>query len=63
MKKKKTYKFCARDINKFILLLRKGIYPYEYINSWKRFDEILLDDIEGFYSNLNMEHITYADWL
>ena len=23
-----TYEFCNRDINKFILLLRKGVYPY-----------------------------------
>ena len=27
------------DINKFILLLRKRVYPYEYMGSWKRFDE------------------------
>ena len=26
-----VYEFCNRDINKFILLLRKGVYPYEYI--------------------------------
>ena len=26
-----TYKFCNKD-NRFILLLRKGIYPYEYID-------------------------------
>ena len=34
-----TYEFCNKDINRFILLLRKGIYPYEYIDSWERFDE------------------------
>ena len=28
-----TYRFCSRYINKFILLLRKGVYPYEYIYS------------------------------
>ena len=27
------------DINKFALLLRKGVYPYEYMDSWERFDE------------------------
>ena len=27
------YKFCNGDLNKFFLLLRKGIYPYEYIDS------------------------------
>ena len=28
-----TYEFCNKGINKFILLLRKGIYSYEYIDS------------------------------
>ena len=27
-----TYKFSNHDSNKFILLLRKGIYPYEYMD-------------------------------
>ena len=26
-----TYEFCNEDISKFILLLRKGVYPYEYM--------------------------------
>ena len=26
---KNTFKFCDNDTNKFILLLRKGVYPYE----------------------------------
>ena len=30
---KNTYEFCGKDINKFILLLRKGFYPYEYVDS------------------------------
>ena len=36
------YEFCNKVINKFIFLLRKGNYPYEYMESWKRFDEALL---------------------
>ena len=55
------YEFCNGDINKFILLLRKGVYPSEYINGWKRFDEKLLPDKEAFYSSLNMEVITYVN--
>ena len=27
-----TYRFCNGDVNKFILLLRKGVYPYEYMD-------------------------------
>ena len=30
-----TYQFCKDDLNKFVLLLRKGIYPYEDIDSWE----------------------------
>ena len=36
---KNTYTFCINDLNKFILLLRKGVYPYEYMDSWERFNE------------------------
>ena len=57
-----TYEFYNKDINKFILLLRKGIYPNEYIDSWGRFDETSLPDKEAFYSSLNMEGITSVDY-
>ena len=56
------YEFCNGDINKFILLLRRGVYPYEYVDSWERFDETLLPVKEAFYSNLNMEDITDVDY-
>ena len=51
-----------RYINKFILLLRKGFYPYEYMDSWERFDETSLPDKEAFYSSLNIEDITDVDY-
>ena len=57
-----TYKFCNGDLNKFVLLLRKGVYPYEYMDSWQRFGETSLPDKEAFYSNLNMEYITNVDY-
>ena len=37
------------------MLLRKGVFPYEYMDSWKRFDEAALPPKNGFYSNLNLE--------
>ena len=56
-KLKNTYRFCNNDINKFVSLLRKGVYPYEYADNWERFSEISLPSKEDFYSNLNMEDI------
>ena len=40
----------------------ENFYPYEYLDSLKRFNETLLPDKEDFYSNLNMEDITDADY-
>ena len=57
-----TYEFCNKDIHRFILLLRKGIYPYEYIDRWERFDETSLPEKEVFYSSLNMGSITSVDY-
>ena len=57
-----TYKFCNGYTNKFILLLRKGVYPYEYTDSWERFNETSLPNKEAFYSALNMEDITDVDY-
>ena len=39
-----VYQFCNEEIIKFVLLLRKGVYPYEYTDSWERFDETSLPD-------------------
>ena len=33
------------------------------MDSWKTFDETLLPDKEDFYSDLNTEEITYADYM
>ena len=34
-----VYKFCNKEINKFILLLRKGVYPYDYMDSRNSFTQ------------------------
>ena len=59
---KSKYEFCNKDLNKFILLLRKGVYPYDYMDNWERFNETLLPSKESFYSNLNMENIDDIDY-
>ena len=52
----RIYKFCNGDLNKFALLIRKGVYPYE------RFDETLLPDKKAFHSKLKLEDITDEDY-
>ena len=42
--------------------LIKGVYPYEYMDSWGKFDETSLPDKEAFYSSLNIEDITNVDY-
>ena len=56
------YKFCNGDLNKFFLLLRKGIYLHEYMDSWERFDENTIPPKAAFYSKLNLEGISDADY-
>ena len=56
------YQFCNGDLNKFVLLLRKGVYPYEDMDSWEKFDETSLPDKKAFYSNLNLEDISDEDY-
>ena len=56
------YKFCNGDINKFVLLLRKGVYPYEYMDSWKKFNETSLPAKKDFYSELTLEDIRDKDY-
>ena len=57
-----TYNFCKNDLNKFILLLRKGVYPYKYMENWERFNGTSLPSKKSFYSNLNMENIEDIDY-
>ena len=58
-----TYEFCNNDLNKFVLLLRKCVYPYEYMDPWEKFNKISLPSKEDFYSNLNMEGINDIDFI
>ena len=56
------YKFSNYENNKFTLLLQNVVYPYEYMDDWEKFNETSLPEKEDFYSHLNMEDITDADY-
>ena len=58
-----TYNFCNNDINKFVMLLRKGVYPYEYMDGWEKFNEKLIPSKESFYSSLTLETIIEIDYI
>ena len=44
-----TYNLSNNVINKFILLLQKGIYPYKYMDDWENIRETLIQEKENFY--------------
>ena len=45
-----------------MLLLRKGVCPYEYMDDWDKFNEEKLPNKSDFYSSLNMEDISEIDY-
>ena len=57
-----VYQFCKGDLNKFILLLRNGVYSYEDMDNWGKSDKTTIRSKEGFYSKLNLEDISDADY-
>ena len=44
------------------MLLREGVFSYEYIDSWEKFDETALPPKKDFYSNLNLKDIRNEDY-
>ena len=44
------------------LLRRKGVYPYDYVNSIKRLKDTKLPPKEAFYSKLDEEEISDEDY-
>ena len=61
------HKFCNGNLNEFVMLLRKGVYPYEYMDSWERFEmkernETSLSAKKDFYSELTLEDINDKDY-
>ena len=48
--------------NKRQLLLKKGIYPYEYMDSFEKFGETKMPEKEKFYSSLSGKGITDEEY-
>ena len=48
---------------KFNLLTRKGVYPYEYMDSFEKLKETKLPPKEAFYSRLNEKGISDEDYI
>ena len=58
----KLFDFEDNSDLQYDLLTRKGVYNYEYINSWDRFEDTQLPPINAFYTNLNMSSISEDDY-
>ena len=50
------------DTGEYKLLTRKGVYPYEYMDSWDKFSETSLLPIDKFFSKLNGSEISEDDY-
>jgi hypothetical protein len=44
------------------LLKSKGVYPYDYMDSWEKYEESELPSKHSFFNNLKMEHISDFDY-
>ena len=53
------YQFCEGSLNRFVLSLRKGVFPYEYMDSWEKFNETALPPKKDFYNNLGSGHFEF----
>ena len=60
---KKSFKYTSEvfEGKEFDLMVRKGVYPYDYMDSFDKFNE-KLPSKEEFYSLLNDEHISDEDY-
>ena len=59
---KEELKITSTISNGSDLLYKKGIYPYEYMDSFEKFNETSLPKKEDFYSKLNDENITEDEY-
>ena len=50
--------FDGYNESQYDLLIRKGIYPYEYMDNWDHFEETSLPPKSSFYSKLSMSGVS-----
>ena len=55
-----TSRSLRRD-EKFLLMIRKDVYPYEFMDGWKKFEETSLPPKDAFSSRPNMKGISDQD--
>ena len=58
----KFFGFEDYNESQYKLLIRKGIYPYGYIDDWDKFKETVLPPEEAFYSKLAMAGVSKEDY-
>ena len=58
----KFFGFEDNNESQYKLLIRRGIYAYEYMDDWDKFRETVLPPKEAFYSKLNMAGANEEDY-
>lgn len=57
-----THLDIANNTEKILLLLQKGVYPYDYMNDFNKFNDTSLPPKHEFYSLLNKQDISDEDY-
>uniref|UniRef100_A0A7E4VNE2 DNA-directed DNA polymerase n=1 Tax=Panagrellus redivivus TaxID=6233 RepID=A0A7E4VNE2_PANRE len=47
----------------FEIMRKKGVYPYDYMDSFKKYNEVRLPSISSFYDKLNSKECSQKDYL
>ena len=61
---KEAFKYTSEEFigKKFDLMSQKGVYPYDYMDCFEKFNQTKLPTKEQFYSILNDQHITNDEY-
>ena len=61
---RESLKYTSKEFQdkKLELMSQKGVYPYDYVDSFEKFNESQLPIKKDFYSILNNQHITDEDY-